>query len=160
MVRAGIALYGLNPSAEVNLDPLATRPVMALKARLVHVKKVPAGFCVSYGMTYQAPAPTTIATVPIGYADGYSRLLSSKGTMLVRGQRAPIVGRVCMDLTMLDVGHIEGVRTGDEVVILGNQGSETVSADDIAGTLGTINYEVVSSITARVPRIFHNDSNE
>ena len=155
MVRAGIALYGLNPSGEVNLDHLATRPVMALKARLVHVKKVPTGFCVSYGMTYRAPHPTTIATVPLGYADGYSRLLSSKGTMLVRGQRAPIVGRVCMDLTMLDVGHIKGVRTGDEVVALGRQGDETITADEIAGMLGTINYEIVSSITARVPRLFH-----
>ncbi|MCP3954240.1 MAG: alanine racemase [Desulfobacterales bacterium] len=159
MVRAGIALYGLNPSPEVNLDHLGTRPVMSLGARLVHVKKVPAGFCVSYGMTYRAPAPTTIATVPIGYADGYSRLLSSRGTMLVRGQRAPIVGRVCMDLTMLDVGHIEGVQAGDEVVILGRQAGETLSADEIAGTLGTINYEVVSSITARVPRVFHSGNN-
>ncbi len=160
LVRAGIAMYGLNPSAQVNLDHLATRPVMALKARLVHVKKVPKAFCVSYGMTYRAPAPTTIATVPIGYADGYSRLLSSRGTMLVRGQRAPIVGRVCMDLTMLDVGHIEGVRTGDEVVVLGSQGTETVSADEIAAQLDTINYDIVSSITARVPRIFHGGKND
>jgi len=160
MVRAGIALYGLNPSMEVNLDHLATRPAMALKAHLVHVKKVPAGFCVSYGMTYRAPQPTTIATIPLGYADGYNRLLSSKGTMLVRGQRAPIVGRVCMDLTMLDVGHIEGVRTGDEAVALGRQGDETITADEIAGVLGTINYEIVSSITARVPRIFHSGKRE
>ena len=113
---------------------------MALKARLVHVKKVPKAFCVSYGMTHCTPAPTKIATVPIGYADGYSRLLSSRGTMLVRGQRAPIVGRVCMEMTMLDVGHIEGVRTGDEVVILGSQSGETVSADEISNELGTINY--------------------
>ena len=155
MVRAGIAMYGLNPSAEINLDHLATRPAMAIKARLVHVKKVPAGFCVSYGMTHRTAAPTTIATVPIGYADGYSRLLSSRGTMLVRGARAPIVGRVCMDLTMLDVGHIPGVRTGDEVVALGSQADQSVAADEIAGLLDTINYEVVSSITARVPRIFH-----
>ena len=154
MVRAGIAMYGLNPSREVNLNHLATRPVMALKARLVHVKKVPRGFCVSYGMTHRTTAPTTIATVPIGYADGYSRLLSSRGTMLVRGQRAPVVGRVCMDLTLLDVGHIKGVRTGDEAVILGRQGAETVPADEIADLVGTINYEIVSSITARVPRNF------
>jgi len=160
MVRAGIAMYGLNPSAEINLDHLATRPAMAIKARLVHVKKVPAGFCVSYGMTHRTAAPTTIATVPIGYADGYSRLLSSRGTMLVRGEKAPVVGRVCMDLTMLDVGHIAGVRTGDEVVILGSQNGKTLLADEIAGTLGTINYEVVSSITARVPRRFHHNENE
>ena len=154
MVRAGIAMYGLNPSPEVTLDHLATRPVMALKARLVQVKQVPAGVCVSYGMTHRTAAPTTLATVPIGYADGYSRLLSSRGTMLVRGQRAPIAGRVCMDLTVLDVGHIKGVRVGDEVVILGSQEAETVSADEIASLAGTINYEIVSSITARVPRIF------
>jgi len=155
MVRAGIALYGLNPSPEVNLDHLATRPVMAIKARLVHVKKVPVDFYVSYGMTHRTRAPTTIATVPIGYADGYSRLLSSRGTMLVRGERAPIVGRVCMDLTMLDVGHIDGVRTGDEAVVLGRQETEVISADEIASLLDTINYEVVSSITTRVPRVFH-----
>ena len=127
---------------------------MTLKARLVQVKQVPAGFYVSYGMTHRTAAPTTLATVPIGYADGYSRLLSSRGTMLVRGQRAPITGRVCMDLTVLDVGHIKGVVIGDEVVILGSQEAETVSADEIAALAGTINYEIVSSITARVPRIF------
>ena len=154
MVRAGISLYGLCPSQEVDCRAVHLEPVMALKARVVHVKQVPAGFKISYGMTFETDRPTTIATIPIGYADGYSRLLTNRGSMLVRGQRAPIVGRVCMDLTMIDVGHIPGVKPEDEVVILGRQGEEIITADEIAGLINTINYEVVSSITARVPRIF------
>ena len=154
MVRAGISLYGLYPSREVNQNTLNLVPAMALKARVVHVKQVPAGFKISYGMTFETDRPTTIATVPIGYADGYSRLLTNRGSMLVRGQRAPIVGRVCMDLTMIDVGHIPGVAPEDEVVILGRQGEEMITADEIASLVNTINYEVVSSITARVPRIY------
>ena len=154
MVRAGISLYGLYPSREVNQNTLNLVPAMALKARVVHVKQVPAGFKISYGMTFETDRPTTIATVPIGYADGYSRLLTNRGSMLVRGQRAPIVGRVCMDLTMIDVGHIPGVAPEDEVVILGRQGEEMITADEIASLVNTINYVVVSSITARVPRIY------
>jgi len=154
LVRAGIALYGLAPSAEVDTTTVRLRPAMALKARVVHVKKVPAGFPVSYGSTYRTAVPTTIATVPIGYADGYSRNLSNRGRMLVRGKSAPIAGRVCMDQTMLDVGHIDGVSVGDEVVMIGTQNGETLSADELAGMLGTINYEIVSAIMARVPRIY------
>ncbi len=154
MVRAGISLYGLYPSREINCNAVHLEPVMALKARVVQVKQVTAGFKVSYGMTFETDRPTTIATVPIGYADGYSRLLTNKGSMLVHGQRAPIVGRVCMDLTMIDVGHIPGVKPEDEVVILGRQGGEMITADEIARLINTINYEVVSSITARVPRIY------
>lgn len=153
MVRAGIALYGLYPSDEVDQDRVQLRPAMALKSRIVHLKTVPEGFSVSYAMTWQAPKPTTIATVPIGYADGFNRLLSSRGHMLVRGRRAPIAGRVCMDLTMLDVGRIPEVTVGDEVVIFGSQSGETLPADEIAAKLNTINYEVVSSITGRVRRI-------
>ncbi len=118
------------------------------------MKSVPAGFTVSYGMTHTTEKPTTIATVPVGYADGYNRRLSNRGSMLVNGVRAPIVGRVCMDLTMLDVGHIPDAGLEDEVVIIGRQGKETVTADEIAGLLDTINYEVTSAITARVPRIY------
>ncbi len=129
---------------------------MALKARVIHLKKVPTDFAVSYGCTWRTDSSTTIATVPVGYADGYSRLLSNQGHMLIRGQRAPIVGRVCMDLTMLDVGHIPGVMMEDEVVIFGSQGEGFITADEIATTLNTINYEVLSSITARVPRIYLN----
>jgi alanine racemase len=154
MVRAGVLLYGLYPSDEVDKSRIELTPVMTLKARIAHLKKVPAGFPVSYGMTHTTQAPTTIATVPVGYADGFNRRLSNRGHMLVRGQKAPIVGRVCMDLTMIDVGHIPGVAVEDEVVILGRQANESVTADELAGLLDTINYEITSAITARVPRVY------
>jgi len=154
MVRAGIALYGLAPSAQTGIKTVDLLPAMALKARIVHLKQVPAGFPVSYGSTYRTAAPTTIATVPIGYADGYSRLLSNRGCMLVRGVRAPIAGRVCMDQTMLDVGHVEGVAVGDEVVAFGTQNGAVLPADELAAELNTINYEIVSSIMDRVPRVY------
>jgi alanine racemase len=154
LVRPGIALYGLAPSAEVDGLRLALEPAMALKTRVIHLKKVPAGFAVSYGMTYRTPQPTVIATVPAGYADGLRRALSGRGEMIVRGCRVPVVGRVCMDLTMLDVGRLPEVQIGDEVVIIGRQGRESVTADDIARSLGTINYEVVTALTARVARVY------
>jgi alanine racemase len=154
MVRPGIASYGLYPSDEVNKKHVPLKPAMALKARIIHLKKVPAGFKVSYGSTHQTPKATTIATIPIGYADGLNRLLSSEGQMLVHGQRAPIIGRVCMDLTMLDVGRIDNVQVGDAVVIFGQQGSDSITVDEIASSLKTINYEIVSTITARVPRVY------
>jgi alanine racemase len=122
----------------------------------VQLKKVPAGFSVSYGMTHQTPSSTTIATVPVGYADGYNRRLSSRGQMLVRGQRAAVVGRVCMDSTMLDVGHISGVQMGDEVVVIGKQGEAVIPADELAASLDTISYEILSGIMKRVPRVFLN----
>ncbi|MGD8653630.1 MAG: alanine racemase C-terminal domain-containing protein, partial [Desulfobacterales bacterium] len=121
---------------------------------IIQLKKVPAGFKVSYGSTYSTRHPTTIATVPIGYADGLNRLLSSRGQMLVGGQRVPIIGRVCMDLTMLDVGDIASAQLGDEVVVFGQQGNETLTVDEMAATLNTINYEIVTGITARVPRVY------
>ena len=127
---------------------------MTLKSRIIHLKKVAPGFNISYGITFQTKNHTTIATVPVGYADGFNRLLSSRGHMLVHGQRAPIVGRVCMDLTMLDVGGISGVALEDEVIVFGGHGNGVVTADEIASTLDTINYEVVSTITARVPRVY------
>ncbi|NNG00712.1 MAG: alanine racemase [Desulfobacteraceae bacterium] len=153
MVRAGISVYGLYPSDEVRKQRIALRPVMRLISKIIHLKTVPAGFKVSYGATWEAPRQTTIATVAAGYADGYSRLLSNRGSMLVDGQHAPVVGRVCMDLTMLDVGHIPDVHVEDEVVMIGAQKDGCITADEIAEQTGTINYEVVSSITARVPRI-------
>ena len=154
LVRPGIALYGLRPSDEIDLSGIFLKPVMTLKTRIIHLKSVPAGTCVSYGMTHRTPQPTVIATVPAGYADGYRRQLSSQGRMLVHGCRAPVVGRVCMDLTMLDVGAIPGVRVEDEVVIFGRQGGEFISVDDFARQLGTINYEIVCGVTARVPRVY------
>jgi len=154
MVRAGIAMYGLYPSEETMNYKAALLPAMAVKSMIIHLKEVPAGFKVSYGATYETRKPTTIATVPVGYADGYSRLLSSRGYMLVCGERAPIAGRVCMDLTMLDVGNTGGVKQGDEVVVIGKQKNSEIKADEIASLLGTINYEVVSSLTARVKRVY------
>jgi alanine racemase len=154
MVRAGISLYGLAPSGEVDLGRIDLRPALSLKARIIHLKTVPAGTRISYGGTWTSPCATTIATIPVGYGDGYNRRLSNRGRMLVNGKRAPIVGRVCMDLTMLDVGHIDDVRLGDEAVLIGRQGEEEISADEIAGWLGTINYEVVTALMARVERVY------
>jgi len=154
MVRAGISLYGLNPSLEVDLSRIDLRPALSLKARIIHLKTVPAGTRISYGGTWTSPCATTIATIPAGYGDGYSRRLSNRGRMLVNGKRAPIVGRVCMDLTMLDVGHIDDVKVDDEAVLIGRQGEEEISADEIAGLLGTINYEVVTALMARVERVY------
>ena len=154
LVRPGIALYGLKPSDEVDLAAVSLKPAMALKTRIIHLKPVPAGTCISYGMTYRTPSPTVIATVPAGYADGFRRLFSSRGEMLVGGRRVPVVGRVCMDLTMLDVGSVPGVRVEDEVVVFGRQGGASISADDLARALGTINYEIVCDLTARVPRVY------
>jgi alanine racemase len=158
MVRPGIATYGLHPSEEVNKSRVDLWPVMSVKSRVIHLKQVPPGFNISYGITFQTKKQTTIATVPVGYADGFNRLLSSRGHMLVHGQRVPIVGRVCMDLTMLDVGDVSGVALEDEVVVFGEQGDEAVTADEIASHLDTINYEIVSTVTARVPRIYRKSS--
>lgn len=154
MVRAGILLYGLYPSEEVNKNKIILKPVMELKSNILHLKKIPRGFCVSYGYTWKASKDTIIATIPMGYADGYSRLLSSRGYMLVCGKRAPIVGRVCMDLIMLDVGDIPEACINDEVVAFGKQNSDCISVEEIAETLGTINYEIVSTISSRIPKIF------
>lgn len=154
LVRAGIMLYGLYPSTEVSRERVDLWPAMQFKARVAQVRAVPAGFRVGYGSTYAAPRPTRLATVTVGYADGYSRLLSTRGSMLVRGCRVPVVGRVCMDQTVVDVGQIEGVRPGDEVVIFGRQGNECIAVEELALVAGTINYEVVSTIMARVPRLY------
>lgn len=154
MVRVGISLYGYYPSPEVGREQIRLLPVLSLKTRIIFLKKVARGTPISYGRTYYTPRETVIATVPLGYADGFSRSLSNSGFMLVKGQRAPVVGRVCMDLTMLDVGHISGVREGDEVVAYGCQGSESIDADEIASQLGTISYEVLCRISPRVPRFY------
>ena len=158
LVRPGVSQYGLWPSAEVDKSLIDLQPVMSIKSMVIQVKSVGADFAVSYGSTYHTPRPTRIATVPIGYADGFDRALSSKGQMLVHGVRAPIVGRVCMDLTMLDVGHIPEVTAEDEIVILGCQENEEITADEIAAHVGTINYEIVSSLTSRVEKVYKESS--
>ena len=154
MVRAGISVYGLYPSEEVYRERIALRPALSLKTTITHLKHVPAGAKISYGCTYETQQPTAIATLPVGYGDGYSRRLSNCGQALVRSKRASIVGRVCMDLTMIDVGHIDDVDVGDEVVLIGRQGEDVISADEIATSLDTINYEVVTALTSRTPRIY------
>ena len=154
MVRPGIVTYGLYPSNEVDRSVFALKPAMTVKASLVSVKDARKGTTVSYGHTHVCDDQTRIGVVPIGYADGYDRLLSSQGTMIVRGKRVPVVGRICMDQTMVDLGAVEHAECGDEVVILGKQGESEVSADEMAETLGTINYEVVTRMMARVRRVY------
>ncbi|MBU0970259.1 MAG: alanine racemase [Proteobacteria bacterium] len=151
MVRTGIALYGLWPSDETDHTRITLKPAMSILSKIIHLKSVPKGFAVSYGSTHLTKTATRIATIPIGYADGYSRQLSNQGQMLVRGIKASIVGRVCMDFTMIDVGHIPDCVLGDEVVVMGAQGNGKITADDIAATLGTINYEITASLTTRMP---------
>ncbi len=153
LVRAGIAVYGCGIS-----DNTGLRPAMTLRTRVVQLKHVPAGTTVGYGMTHSTSGPTSIATVGIGYADGFDRAHSGKGRMLVRGQLAPIIGRVCMDLTMLDVGHIPDVAVGDEVVVFGRQGACELTADAVGATIGTIPHEVMSALTQRVRRVYVNDA--
>jgi len=151
--RAGIILYGLHP--DVSLDiPAELEPLMELKAVISHVKTVKPGDCISYGRTFVADREMRIATVTIGYADGYSRLLSSKGEILVHGKRCMIVGRVCMDQLMIDVSHVPEAKSGDIVILIGTDGNDRITADDLAQVYGTIGYEVVCGISKRVPRIY------
>ncbi|MDQ6661849.1 MAG: alanine racemase [Chloroflexota bacterium] len=152
MVRPGIALYGLEPSADVRL-PEGFRVALSFKTQVAQVKEIPAGEGISYGSTFITQQPTIVATLPVGYADGFRRSPSNWGTVLLHGQEAPILGRVCMDQCMIDVTHIPSVRVGDEVVLIGQQGDARLTAEEVARRLGTINYEVVAEILARVPRV-------
>lgn len=152
LVRLGIAMYGLSPSADAPCPP-DFRPALTFKCQVAQVKELPAGSYISYGRTFCTERPSRIAVIPVGYADGFRRGPNHWGEVLVRGRRAPIVGRVCMDQTMIDVTDIPGVRPGDEVVLIGAQGEERITVEEVARRLGTINYEVVSEILARVPRM-------
>ncbi|NPV90982.1 MAG: alanine racemase [Firmicutes bacterium] len=154
LVRAGISLYGYYPSDEVDCRSVELRPAMSLKARIIQISEVPEATSVSYGRTYFTPRPSRIATLPLGYADGYPRLLSNRAEVLVRGQRAPVVGRVCMDQLMVDVGHLPEVELGDEVVLLGEQSGQRISAEEFGGWAETINYEIVTRMSTRLERIF------
>ncbi|HOQ23599.1 MAG TPA: alanine racemase [Bacillota bacterium] len=153
LVRPGIILYGLYPSDEVAKERIALKPAFSLKTRITHVKKVPAGTGISYGQIYHTKQETGIATIPIGYADGWSRLLSGKAHVLIHGRRFPIVGRICMDQCMVEIGD-EPVKVGEEVVLIGRQGDAVITVEEVAGHLGTINYEVICMISDRVPRVF------
>jgi alanine racemase len=153
MVRPGLMLYGYNP-LEVGAAPADLWPVLSLVTRIAFLKKVAAGIPISYGRTFVTRRESLIATLPIGYADGFSRRLSNRGEALVRGRRVPVVGRVCMDMCMVDVTEVPDVAEGDDVVLIGNQGGEWITADDIAAKTGTISYEVLCGISSRVPRIY------
>jgi alanine racemase len=155
MVRPGIMLYGVYPSPAM-AQQIVLKPVLSWQTKILQLKKVPTGTSISYGQTFVTQRESLIATLPIGYADGYPRLLSNRGEVLVGGERAPVVGRVCMDLTMIDVTDIRKVQQGDEVVLLGRQGGAEISADEMAAWTNTISYEILTSIGARVPRIHYN----
>ncbi|MBI5035075.1 MAG: alanine racemase [Chloroflexi bacterium] len=150
LVRSGILLYGLDPSPEVP-QPYGFRPALSFKTQVALVKIVPTGTYVSYGATFRTERPTHLAVLMVGYGDGFRRK-PNYGEVLVHGKRAPIVGRVCMDQTMIDVTDIEGVQAGDEVVLIGRQGQEEIRAEEVAEKLGTNNYETVTTISARVER--------
>jgi alanine racemase len=155
MVRIGIALYGLYPSDEIQKTRIQLQPVLSWKTQIVHLKNLPVGETVSYGGQFITPRPTLVATIPVGYADGFRRRLwKTGGQALVQGRRVPIIGRVCMDMCMLDVTDIIDVAVGDEVVLIGTQGAETLSADEMAARLDTINYEITCLIGKRVPRVY------
>jgi len=153
VVRCGIAIYGLRPSPDVEMV-IPLRPAMTLKSRVGRVRTLPAGWGISYGRTYVTSRPTPVALVPVGYGDGYHRILSNKGAVLIRGKRAPIVGRVCMDQFVVDVSAIPDVQLNDVVVLFGRQGDAEIHIDEVAAWAGTINYEVVTSILPRVPRVY------
>ena len=160
MVRAGISIYGLWPSKETflscrlrNREPLLLRPVLSWKTRVAQVKKVPRGAFIGYGCTYRASRETTLAVIPVGYYDGYDRRLSNSSYVLVKGKRAPLRGRVCMDFILADVTDIPGVEVEEEVVLLGKDGEESITANDLASLVGTINYEIVARINPLIPRI-------
>lgn len=154
MVRSGIITYGLYPSKEVSRKVLDLKPAMTLKTHIVHVKEVEAGEGISYNHTYVTDKKTKIATIPVGYADGYPRLLSSRGRVLIRGQYAPIIGRICMDQFMVDVTEIEGVSVMDEVTLVGKDGNCEITVEEVAELAGTINYEFICGIGKRVPRVY------
>lgn len=155
MVRAGIILYGLYPSEEIDKS-LKLKPVMCLKSHVVYTKTVEAGTPVSYGATYVCSRPTKIATVSIGYGDGYPRALSNRGRVLIGSQSYPIIGRICMDQLMVDITNAEDeIRQGDEVVLIGRQGSESIPVEEVASFNDSFNYEVVCNINRRVPRVYY-----
>lgn len=157
MVRAGIALYGLYPSEEVKKENVPLIPALELKSIITYLKTVPEGTPIGYGATYITDKETKVATVSIGYGDGYPRTLSNKGYALVRGQKAPIIGRVCMDQFMMDVSHISDVQEGDVVTLIGKDQNEQITVEELAQLAGTFNYEFVCDLGKRIPRVYIKD---
>ena len=154
-VRAGISLYGMYPSNEVNKKAVELYPALELKSHVIFLKEVEKDTGIGYGSTFITKRKTKVATVPVGYGDGYPRNLSNKGEVLIRGQRAPIIGRVCMDQFMLDVTDINDISLGDEVTLVGKDGSEIITVDELSKISGTINYEFVCDLGKRIPRVFY-----
>ena len=157
MVRSGIVTYGLYPSGEVDPSLLKLKPALSWRSLVTHVKTLPPGREISYGGTYVTTKDTVVATLPVGYADGYRRSLSGKFHVLIQGKKAPILGRICMDQMMVDVTDIPGVTPGDQVTLIGTDGDETITAEEIAAAADSFNYEFVCGISRRVPRIYVKD---
>jgi len=153
MVRAGITIYGLYPSDEIDQGALPLIPAMTLKSRISFIKQIETGQSISYGRTFISQNPIKVATVSIGYADGYNRLLSNRAWATIKGKKAPLIGRVCMDQCMFDVSEIDDVKVGDEIILFGKL-EDGITADDLAGLIGTINYEIVCSPHSRIERIY------
>ncbi|MDE7019344.1 MAG: alanine racemase, partial [Lachnospiraceae bacterium] len=154
MVRAGITLYGLWPSEEVSRDSISLHPLLSLKSRLVCVKEVEKGAQISYGGTYTAKKKMRVATVPVGYGDGYPRGLSGKGCVLICGKRAPILGRVCMDQFMVSVEDIPEAAEGTEVTLIGKDGEERITMEELGALSGRFNYEFACGLGKRIPRVY------
>lgn len=152
--RPGIILYGYYPSDEVDINKLAIKPVMSVKANIIHLKDVPEGFSVGYGRKFISERPSKIATLALGYADGYPRPYSQYAKVLVNGCVAPVAGNICMDQCMVDVTDVPDVKVGDEVIIMGSDGKNTISAEDIAKATGTISYEIVCAFGQRLPKVY------
>lgn len=153
-VRPGIVLYGCYPSAQVDRGNLSLQPAMSIKAKISYLKTVPAQFSIGYGKLFTTEKESLIATLPLGYADGYSRCLSGKGRVIVNGVYAPVVGNICMDQCMIDVTHVPHVKMGDEVVLMGNQKGLSITAEELAEKTGTINYEILCAFGQRLPKVY------
>lgn len=154
LVRAGISTYGLYPSEEVNKENVSLKPALALKSHVAFVKEIEVGTPISYGGTYVSERNMKIATIPVGYADGYPRNLSNVGYVLIRGKKAPIVGRVCMDQFMVDVTDIDGVTFGDNVTLIGKDGNQTITVEELSELSGRFNYEFICDLGKRIPRVY------
>ena len=154
LVRAGISTYGLYPSDEVNKESVHLKPALALKSHVAYVKEIESGTPVSYGGTFVSDKKMKIATIPVGYGDGYPRSLSGKGYVLIRGKQAPILGRICMDQFMVDVTDIEGVSFGDKVTLIGRDGNESISVEMLSELSGRFNYEFICDLGKRIPRVY------
>ena len=153
--RSGIISYGLYPSEEMDKSAFPIIPAMEWKSVVSFVKNLPSGVAVGYGGTYVTDKETTVATIPVGYADGYPRSLSNKGEVIIKGKKAPIIGRVCMDQFMVDVTNIPDVKMGDEVTLMGKDNGEEISCEEISEKAGSFNYEFVCDIGKRVPRVYY-----